>query len=344
VFPDFNTVMLVTVSIIRMLSYLPPPTHPGICRRVLPIPASPRLHALPLENNPPRIARREAVRLFSSASAAAWLALAREASAAPPGDAPQLAPGTPNSPERLALIEAFQRQSEGLEKKFEARTHKSEWEMPYRLFRPEATGKLPLVIFLHGSGGQGDDNLKQLGLGNIFGTRVWLLPENQKRFPCYVLVPQSNRGWIKYDFEKQPAAVLPGFGDGARVALEIVDALRREFPIDDQRIYIMGQSMGGGGTWNAITNRPNFFAAAVVCCGSISPDDGTGSIDTPLWSFHGDADKTVPVATSRDRIAARKKAGGHPLYTEYAGVDHNSWEWAFTEPALVKWLFSQRRS
>ena len=85
------------------------------------------------------------------------------------------------SPQRIALIEAFQRQSEGLEKKFEARTHKSVWLMPYRLFRPQAAGKLPLVLYLHGSGGLGDDNLKQLGLGNIFGTRVWLLPANQKR-------------------------------------------------------------------------------------------------------------------------------------------------------------------
>jgi hypothetical protein len=50
------------------------------------------------------------------------------------------------------------------------------------------------------------------------------------------------------------------------------------------------------------------------------------------------------VSLSRDRIAARRKAGGHPLYTEYAGVDHNCWEWAFTEPALVKWISAQGRS
>jgi predicted peptidase len=218
--------------------------------------------------------------------------------------------------------------------------------MPYRLFRPEATGKLPLVVYLHGSGGLGDDNLKQLGLGNIFGTRVWLLPENQKRFPCYVVVPQTDRGWIRYDFSKQtnePAKILPGFGDGARLALEIIEGLCREFSIDDRRIYVMGQSMGGAGTWNMITHRPRFFAAAVICCGSPSNEDGTGAIDTPLWNFHGDADRSVPVTVSRDRIAARRKAGGHPLYTEYAGVDHNVWEWAFTEPELVKWVFAQRR-
>jgi predicted peptidase len=81
----------------------------------------------------------------------------------------------------------------------------------------------------------------------------------------------------------------------------------------------------------------------MTCCGSVSKEDGTGSIKTPLWNFHGDSDQTVPVSVSRNRIAARRKAGGHPLSTEYPGVDHNVWEWAFTEPEVVKWLFSQRR-
>ncbi len=250
------------------------------------------------------------------------------------------------SAERTALIDAFRKQSDGLEKKFEARTHNGDWTMPYRLFRPETTGKVPLVVYLHGSGGQGDDNLKQLGFGNIFGTRVWLLPENQKKFPCYVLVPQTDRGWVRYDpakLEKGEFEMVPGLGQGTRKVLEIIDALRHEFPIDERRIYVMGQSMGGAGTWNIVSNRPHFFAAAAICCGSISKDDGTASIETPVWNFHGDSDQTVPVTISRDRIAARRKAGGHPLATEYAGVDHNVWEWAFTEPALVTWLFSQRR-
>jgi predicted peptidase len=251
------------------------------------------------------------------------------------------------SSERLALIEDFKKKSDGLEKKYEARTYKSDWTMPYRLFRPVGAGKLPLVVYLHGSGGQGDDNLKQLGLGNIFGTRVWLLPENQKKHPCYVLTPQSNRGWARYDpvkLEKNIYEMLPGPGQGVSLALEVVDALRREFPIDDQRIYVTGQSMGGAGTWNMIASRPGFFAAAVPCCGSSSKDDGTASLATPLWNFHGDSDQTVPVSFSRDRIAARRKAGGHPLSTEYAGVDHNVWEWAYTEAALVEWLFDQKRA
>ena len=294
--------------------------------------------------------------MLGAASAGTWLAagqlgftfsIANDAfaGAAKADAAPPLAPGAPNSPERVALIDAFRRQSEGLQDKFEARTHKSDRVMPYRLFRPEAAGKLPLVVYLHGSGGLGDDNLKQLAFGNIFGTRLWLLPENQKRFPCYVLAPQTDRGWIRYDFSEQPAKELPGFGDGNRLALEIVDALRREFAIDEHRIYVAGNSMGGAGVWNMLANRQHFFAAAVICCGGISPDDGTGSVETPLWDFHGDADQIVPVSSSRDRIAARRKAGGRPLYTEYAGVDHDgATKLAFTEPELVKWVFAQRRS
>jgi len=121
-----------------------------------------------------------------------------------------------------------------------------------------------------------------MGFSNIFGTRVWLLPGNQRRFPCYVLAPQTDRGWIHYDFSKRPAKVIPGEGEGVRATLEIIDQLLHEFPIDNRRIYVTGQSMGGAGTWHMIANRPRFFAGAAICCGSVSPEDGTGSIETPV--------------------------------------------------------------
>jgi len=289
-----------------------------------------------------KLTRREAISLVGSASIGTWL-LANEASGSV--KPPALAPGSPASAERMALIDSFRKRSEGLAGKFEAGRHKSDWVMPYRLYRPSVKGKLPLVLYLHGSGGVGDDNEKQLGLGNVFGTLTWALPENQRRFPCYVLAPQTDRGWIHYqaDTADGPARPAAGFGEGARLALEIVDELRRDSAIDERRIYVAGQSMGGAGVWNMLTFRPQFFTAAVICCGGASFDDGTGSPETPLWNFHGEADKTVPVSISRDRIAARRKAGGHPLYTEYPGVDHNVWQWAFTEPGIVKWVFSQVR-
>ena len=295
-----------------------------------------------------RITRREAVRLVG-AGVAAWhvgAAFARPKNGVKDDTTPPLLSGTPQSPERLAIIQDFRKRSEGLQGKFEKRTHKSDRAVPYRLFRPEAKGKLPLIVYLCGSGGLGDDNEKQLGFGNIFGTRVWLLPENLAKTPAFVVAPQTDRGWAKYDMTQEEngrAKVLPGLGDGSRWALEIVDELRRELPIDDRRIYIAGQSMGGAGVWNVLAGRSNFFAAAIVCCGSDSTENGTESLRTPMWAFHGDADSTVPVATTRDRIAARRSAGGHPLYTEYPGVNHECYEWAFTEPELVKWTFAQRR-
>jgi predicted peptidase len=262
------------------------------------------------------------------------------------GSTPPLAPGAPSSPERLALIEAFKKNAAGVEAKFEARSHKSDWEMPYRLFRPSASGKLPLVVYLHGSGGLGTDNVKQMGLGNVFGTRLWALAETQNSYPCYVVAPQTDRGWMRYG-DPAPgdsvARVIPGLGDGARVALEIIDVLRKEFPIDERRIYLTGQSMGGGGAWHMTAQRPKLFAAAVICCGSASMDPAEASANTPVWNFHGDADKTVPVSVSRERIAALRKSGAHPLATEYAGVGHNVWEWAYTEPSVVKWMFAQKR-
>ena len=159
--------------------------------------------------------------------------------------------------------------------------------------------------------------------------------------------PQTDRGWVRYG---PPAAadsespVIPGLGDGARVAFEVIDELAKEFPIDKQRIYLTGQSMGGSGAWHMIAQRPKFFAAAVICCGGVALDSTAAAVSTPLWNFHGDADDTVPVKLSRDRIAALRKAGGHPLSTEYAGVGHNVWQWAYTEPSLVRWMFSKRRS
>jgi predicted peptidase len=289
--------------------------------------------------------RREVLGLFGSISLG-HLLWPRNATTRQSDSTPPLAAGAPHSPERLALIEAFRKNAEGIDLAFEARTYKSDLVMPYRLFQPKATGPLPLVVYLHGSGGLGDDNQKQMGLGNVFGTRVWALPENQTRFPCYVVAPQTDRGWVRYG-DPSPgdsvARVVPGLGDGARLALEVIETLMREFPIDPRRIYLTGQSMGGAGAWHLLTGRPTFFAGAAICCGSRSVDAVEG-IRTPLWNFHGDADNTVPVEVSRDRISAIRKAGARPLATEYAGVGHNVWEWVYTEPSLISWIFSLRRA
>ena len=141
-------------------------------------------------------------------------------------------------------------------------TDSSGYSMPYRLFVPadyDKSRKYPLVVWLHGAGGRGRDNLKQIMGDQIPGTRYWTAPENQAKYPAFVVVPQSENFW-----DGGPSGVAQRaaseYGDNpspqlVRV-LGIVDSLQEEFNIDASRLYISGQSFGGYGTWSMITKRP----------------------------------------------------------------------------------------
>jgi len=262
---------------------------------------------------------------------------------------PALLPEPPRSAARIAWIENHKKIAPQLAAQFEAYTHTTSFGevMPYRLFKPkrlEPGRKYPLVVFLHGAAGSGADNQAQLQGANMFGGLVWTLPENQQRHPAFVLAPQSNVNWPCVVIEPgQRPKLCPGLGAGVRQAFDIIDKLMAELPIDPARIYVTGHSMGGAGTWHMIAQRPGFFAAAVPVSGLPDPATAATVKGIPIWNFHGDADEVEPVATSRRMIEAILKAGGHPLYTEYPGVGHNAFMWAYTEPAVVEWVFAQRR-
>jgi predicted peptidase len=114
-------------------------------------------------------------------------------------------------------------------------------------------------------------------------------------------------------------------------------------PIDRSRIYVTGHSMGGAGTWHMLAHRPRFFAAAAAVCGRGHPETAATFKDVPIWNFHGLRDEVEPVASSRAMIDALHKAGGRPRHTDYADLGHNVFAWVYTEPALIEWLFAQRR-
>ncbi|MFC1694253.1 dienelactone hydrolase family protein [Candidatus Latescibacterota bacterium] len=130
---------------------------------------------------------------------------------------------------------------------------------------------------------------------------------------------------------------------------EILDSIEKEFSIDINREYVIGQSMGGECTWMSIIERPDRFAAAVPVCssdrfiGMSSAERGKKIAQFPLWIFHGTEDSTISVNVSREVVQALRDTGGNPKYTEYPGVKHNSWLNAYREPELIEWLFAQSR-
>lgn len=263
------------------------------------------------------------------------------------GEPPALLPGAPQSDKRWAPIERFKQAAPPLASKFEAGTYRdaSGEVMPYRLFRPEVEPgrRYPLVLFLHGSGGSGTDNHKQLERANWFGALVWSLPENQKRHPCFVVAPQSHENWPPVRLrEGQLPEILSGPGRD-RLAIEIVEKLAKEFPVDRSRIYVTGHSMGGAGTWHVLSQRPDLFAAGVPVCGRAKLETLRALKDVPVWYFQGATDDIEPAEVARRVVETLRKAGGHPLYTEYPDVGHNVFMWAYTEPALIEWLFAQHR-
>jgi predicted esterase len=220
---------------------------------------------------------------------------------------------------------------------FEARTYTDGTStIPYRLFVPrtyDPKTAYPLVLFLHGAGERGTDNRRQL-TGQT-APLVFVRPEHQERWPCFMMAPQCPLGG-SWD-----AIGRPDPSTWMRLTLEAIDTLFQEFSIDYGRIYITGLSMGGYGTWDVIGRYPGLFAAAVPMCGGGDTRLADRIANTPIWNFHGALDGTVPVQRSREMIAAVRAVDGDPIYTEYPDLGHNCWDRAYREPDLLPWVFSQ---
>jgi len=229
---------------------------------------------------------------------------------------------------------------------FEPRTYKDAAgkSLPYLLLRPagyEPAGgkKHPLLVFLHGAGERGDDNRAQITHGKPFFLAA------AKEHGCFVVAPQCPRNarWAEVDWSAKSHLMPEKPSEPMRLLMELLPTLAKEFTIDADRLYVMGLSMGGYGTWDAIQRYPGMFAAAVPICGG---GDATGAATiakTPVWAYHGDKDGAVPVSRSREMVEALRKAGAAPRYTELPNIGHNAWTFAFKDPQLPEWLFQQKR-
>ena len=212
-------------------------------------------------------------------------------------------------------------------------------KLPYRLFAPRSANRdqeLPLILYLHGRGGAGTDNRKQISGGNALGTQSWIEPDAQQRHPAFVLAPQIPEPSTWHSTSDKPAPHVAAL-------FELLDELRSELRIDARRVYVVGQSLGGYGTWDFIARHPDLFAAAVPLCGGGDPRRILSARNVAVWAFHGAKDATVPVARSREMVAALRTVNSSVKYTEYPNVGHDVWTRAFREHDLPDWMFAQRR-
>lgn len=248
--------------------------------------------------------------------------------------------------------------------------------LPFRLFIPKnyrATGKFPLILFLHGAGERGSDNSKPVG--DNLGALIFARDSNQAKHPAFILAPQcpaAPNQWVdvpwgngSYVQDRTPIS------NELRNVVDLLDSLLRAYSIDTNRIYAVGSSMGGFGTWDIVTRYPRKFAATIPVVGAGDPTKMGLIMHMGIWAHHGDADPAVPVTGSRNMMKALVSAGGKPyftncdfnscqgppkskvedtvsgrnpprhVYSEYKGFDHGLWYSAYSQyGGMVGWLFS----
>jgi len=190
------------------------------------------------------------------------------------------------------------------------------------------------VVFLHGAGERGNDNKAQMK----HGVAEFASEERMKAFPCFLIAPQcpEKRQWATS--AKASADAQPG-----KLVLDLIEKTCKELPIDKNRIYLTGLSMGGFGTWDLLARKPDLFAAGIPICGGGDEKKADKLVKIPIWVFHGDKDGAVKVERSRAMVAAIEKAGGKPKYTEYPGVGHDSWSRTYADEKVLAWLFAQKK-
>lgn len=219
--------------------------------------------------------------------------------------------------------------------------------LPYRIYVPsnyDPAKQYPVLVFLHGAGERGNDNTAQLVhvIGNLF---------NQKDSPVHdaiVICPQcpSNNQWVDTPWANgsYSLANVPQSNE-SKAVVELLDQIAKTYSTDSDRYYAMGISMGGFGTWDLVMRYPDKFAAAVPICGGADPSMAEVLKDFPIYTAHGSADPTVPVAGTREMVEALQSAGSTVvIYEEKAGKGHDVWTEFSQQTEVLEWLFTQKLS
>jgi predicted peptidase len=223
-----------------------------------------------------------------------------------------------------------------------AYTGSNKTTIQYRLLTPPDPKKehrYPLVLVLHGSGAIGTDNRTQLGVL----AKLWGQPEIQKAYPAYILVPQFPVRSSNY-LPDQDNKVLSSAPDPSLTStLDLIDSLKKIYPVDSRRIYVIGFSMGASATINSLGLRPDLFAAAVAISGIPDFNHINTLAKTPIWFIHGNADTENPInsdAMLLKKLQALKAP--HIKYWEIDGLAHEVYPELYMDDVIPRWLFKQK--
>lgn len=214
-------------------------------------------------------------------------------------------------------------------------------DQPYALYLPKdfsPAKKYPLVISLHGADSNHRLNLRRVfGRGNASGEQD---AQASRYFPAlrdvdYIVASPLARGTMGYQ------------GIPEKDVYDVLADVKKRFPIDEDRVYLTGLSMGGGGAlWLGLT-RPDIWAAIAPVCPAVPPgtdDLAANALNTAVHLFHGEDDPVVNVQVSRDWTRHLRDNGVKVEYTEYPHVRHNSWDYAYKDGAIFDWFGQFRRN
>jgi pimeloyl-ACP methyl ester carboxylesterase len=214
-------------------------------------------------------------------------------------------------------------------------------DQPYGIYIPknfDASTKYPLVVMLHGAYSN-----HRLDLRRVFGQGNRPRESDavaSRYFPAlrevnFIVVAPYSRGTMGYQ------------GIAEKDVYDAISDVKRRFPIDEDRVYLTGLSMGGGGTlWLGLT-RPDVWAAIAPVCAAApvgTEELAPNALNLPVRLFHGDQDDVVPVAVSREWQKRFLNLGIKAEYVEFPGVRHNSWDSAYKDGAIFDWLGQFRRT
>ena len=212
--------------------------------------------------------------------------------------------------------------------------------LEYNLYVPDgvvAGTKYPLLVYLHAANNDAMPHRTLSSDGK--GWVPQLMTADGGKTKAFYMIPISQTNASGWGDPVGPIMNEEKFE--GRLTVVVLKELLTKHPIDPDRLYVTGASMGARGTYDLLRRYPDFFAAGAPAASPASPADAAIYARQNIWAIMGSVDPVVQ--PNRDTIAAIRKACGNPIYTELDGHGHDSWRSIYPMPEFIAWMFAQRR-